>query len=107
VAARIISQPKPEYPELAGITGPQGTVRLEAIIDRDGTLKNLRVLSGPPLLDRAAVEAMAQWRYKPTLLNGEPVVEVITEIDVNFALADCEVDENITRSLSAAISTLA
>jgi protein TonB len=47
----------------------------------------LRVLTGPPLLVRAAVEAVSRWRYQPTLLNGEPV-EVITEIDVNFALTD-------------------
>jgi protein TonB len=86
-AARIIFQPRPDYPKLAQIARAQGTVRLEAIIDKDGTIKNLRVLSGPPLLVRAAVEAVTRWRYQPTLLNGEPV-EVITDIDVNFALTD-------------------
>jgi protein TonB len=58
---------------------------LQAIIGRDGSIRNLQVLSGPPLLINVAREAVQQWRYQPTLLNGEPV-EVITEIDVNFTM---------------------
>jgi protein TonB len=65
----------------------QGTVRLEAIIGTDGTIQQLKVLSGHPLLVKAAVEAVSRWRYQPTLLNGEPV-EVVTDVDVNFTLAD-------------------
>jgi protein TonB len=63
----------------------QGVVRFTAIIGRDGTIQNLTLVSGHPLLVSAAQEAVKQWRYKPTLLNGEPV-EVVTQIDVNFTL---------------------
>jgi protein TonB len=86
-AARLIYQPKPIYPRLALVTRVQGIVRLEAIIGNDGRVQNLKVLSGHPLLVNAALDAVAQWRYQPTLLNGEPV-EVQTEIDVNFVLGD-------------------
>jgi protein TonB len=86
-AAKLIFQPKPEYPPLAKMARIQGTVRLEAVISRDGTIQDLKVLSGHPLLVKAALEAVQRWRYQPTLLNGEPV-EVITEIDVNFTLAE-------------------
>ena len=61
-------------------------VRLNAIIGKDGTIQNLQVASGHPLLVPSALEAVKQWVYKPTLLNGEPV-EVITQIDVNFTLS--------------------
>lgn len=85
-AAKLILQPKPEYPPLAKMARIQGTVRLEAIISRDGTIQDLKVISGHPLLVKSALEAVQRWRYQPTLLNGEPV-EVITEIEVNFTLA--------------------
>jgi periplasmic protein TonB len=77
--------PKPDYPELAKIARIEGTVRLEALIAIDGTIKGLKVKSGQPLLVKAALEAVEHWRYQPTLLNGQPV-EVETEIDVNFSL---------------------
>ena len=86
-SAKLIFQPKPEYPPLAKMARIQGTVRLEAIISRDGTIQDLRVVSGHPLLVKAAMEAVQRWRYQPTLLNGDPV-EVVTEIDVNFTLSD-------------------
>ena len=63
----------------------QGSVILEAVIDREGRVDNLKVLTGNPLLVRAARDAVLQWRYRPTLLNGEPV-EVVTQITVNFTL---------------------
>src|SRR5579875_1698216 len=85
-AAKLIYGPSPEYPPLAKMARIQGTVRLEAIISKDGTIQDLKVLSGHPLLVKAALDAVKQWRYQPTLLNGEPV-EVVTEIDVNFTLA--------------------
>jgi protein TonB len=85
-AAKLIYGPAPIYPRLAVTARSQGTVKLEAVISADGTIRNLRVVSGPPLLVNAAVEAVRQWRYHPTLLNGI-AVEVITEIDVNFTLA--------------------
>ena len=84
-AANLIYGPKPDYPQLAKLARIQGTVRLEALISTDGIIKHLRVVSGHPLLVKAALEAVEQWRYRPTLLNGQPV-EVETEIDVNFAL---------------------
>ena len=86
-SARLIFQPKPEYPPLAKMARIQGTVRLDAIISKDGTIQDLRVLSGHPLLVKSALEAVQRWRYQPTLLNGE-AVEVATEIDVNFTLAE-------------------
>jgi protein TonB len=87
VAAKAIYQPKPVYPPLAIMAHIQGTVQLQAIIGKDGTVQQLSVLSGPTLLVKAALEAVQHWRYQPTLLNGEPV-DVLTEIDVNFKLAD-------------------
>jgi periplasmic protein TonB len=84
-AARLIYGPKPDYPQLARMARIQGTVQLEALIAADGTIKGLKVISGHPLLVKAAVEAVEQWRYQPTLLNGDPV-EVETEIDVTFSL---------------------
>lgn len=84
--AKLIYKPSPQYPPLAKMARIQGTVRLEAIIAKDGTIQDLKVLSGHPLLVKAALDAVKQWRYQPTLLNGEPV-EVITEIDVNFTLS--------------------
>lgn len=84
-SAKLIFGPKPVYPPIARTTRTQGIVRMQAIIARDGAIRNLEVLSGPPLLIAVAIEAVKRWRYQPTLLNGEPV-EVITEIDVNFTL---------------------
>lgn len=84
-AANRIYGPKPEYPQLAKLARIQGTVRLEALIATDGTIKGLQVVRGHPLLAKAALDAVERWRYRPTLLNGEPV-EVETEIDVNFSL---------------------
>ena len=84
--AMLIRQPKPVYPPLAKQARIQGVVRLNAIIGKDGTIQNLQVASGHPLLVPSALDAVKQWVYKPTLLNGEPV-EVITQIDVNFTLS--------------------
>lgn len=84
--ANLIRQPKPIYPPLAKQARIQGVVRFNAIIGKDGTIQNLQLISGHPLLVPAAEEAVKQWLYKPTLLNGEPV-EVATVIDVNFTLS--------------------
>jgi protein TonB len=87
-AANLISAPHPVYPPLAKMARQQGTVRFEATISKEGTIMDLKVLPGaPPLLVQAATEAVKQWRYKPTLLNGDPV-EVLTTIDVNFSLTN-------------------
>jgi periplasmic protein TonB len=85
-AAKLINRVQPIYPPLARQTRISGTVRLHAIIGKDGTVQQLSVESGHPLLVQSALDAVKQWRYQPTLLNGEPV-EVDTEIDVIFSLA--------------------
>ena len=77
--------PSPVYPPLAKQARIQGVVKLNAIISKEGLIEQLNVVSGHPLLIPSALEAVKRWRYKPTLLNGEPV-EVITQIDVNFTL---------------------
>ena len=84
--AKLIFGPRPEYPKLAISARVQGVVRVQATIGTDGNVRNLQVLSGPPLLVKAAVDAVSHWRYQPTLLTGVPV-EVATEIDVNFTLS--------------------
>jgi protein TonB len=84
-AARLMFGPKPPYPPMARAARVQGSVRIQAIIAADGSIRNLRVMSGPPLLVNAALAAVQQWRYQPTMLSGN-AVEVITEIDVNFTL---------------------
>jgi len=71
------------YPRIAVISGVQGEVKLHAIIARNGTIQSLNAVSGHPLLIRAAIDAVGQWRYRPYVLNGE-AVEVETIITVNF-----------------------
>jgi protein TonB len=84
--ANLVKQVKPPYPPLARQARIQGTVILEAVINRQGSVDQLRVISGHPLLVQSAMDAVRQWKYRPTLLNGEPV-EVITTITVNFNLS--------------------
>ncbi|HEY2018853.1 MAG TPA: M56 family metallopeptidase [Bryobacteraceae bacterium] len=83
---KLVSQPHPIYPPDAKAARIQGLVQLSAVIGKDGAVQQLNVLSGHPLLVPAALEAVRQWVYQPTLLNGNPV-EVITQIDVNFTLS--------------------
>jgi TonB family protein len=85
--AKLISQPRPQYPALAKQARISGAVHLAAVIGKEGDVIDLKVISGHPLLIPAALEAVKQWVYQKTLLNGEPV-EVITQIDVNFTLSD-------------------
>lgn len=84
-SAKLLAQPKPAYPPLAKAARISGVVRLQALIGRDGTIRNLQLIGGPPLLVAAALDAVRRWIYQPTLLNGEPV-EVFTEIEVHFTL---------------------
>jgi len=84
--ANLISKVIPMYPADAKEARIQGVVHLAVIIGRDGTVQNIEVVSGHPLLVQAAMDAVKQWRYKPTLLNGNPV-EVVTQVDVNFTLS--------------------
>ncbi|HEV2691198.1 MAG TPA: energy transducer TonB [Bryobacteraceae bacterium] len=85
--AKLVKQVMPVYPPMAKTAHISGTVRLLGIIGKDGTIRNLQTISGHPWLARAAVEAVSQWVYRPTLLSGEPV-EVICPIDVNFTLGN-------------------
>jgi protein TonB len=86
VAASIsIYKPIPAYPALARAARAEGTVVLEATISKSGSIENLRVVSGPAMLRQAALDAVSQWRYRPYLLNGEPVA-VETTVNVVFNL---------------------
>ena len=84
--AKLIMQSRPVYPPDAKAARIQGVVHLSAIIAKDGTVANLTVISGHPLLIPSALDAVRQWTYQTTLLNGEPV-EVVTQIDVNYTLS--------------------
>src|SRR2546427_304668 len=84
--ATLLPQVEPVYPPLAKQARIQGVVVLEAEISKEGTIDNLKVVTGHPLLIQSAIDAVKQWRYKPTLLNGEPV-PVVTTITVNFAFS--------------------
>lgn len=84
-AAKLIRQPLPIYPQIAKTAHIQGTVVLHAIIDKDGSVIEVQYVTGPPLLMRAAMDAVKQWRYQPTTLNGE-AVQVDTTISVVFTL---------------------
>jgi protein TonB len=83
--AKLINMVRPVYPPLAKQARISGTVRLHAIIAKDGSVIQLEVVQGHPLLVQSALDAVRQWRYQPTLLNGEPV-EVDTTVDVVFSL---------------------
>jgi protein TonB len=83
--ARMVRMIQPTYPAIAKQAHIQGTVVLHAIIAKDGTVQELQLMGGPPLLVKAAMDAVRQWRYQPTLLNGDPV-EVDTTISVIFSL---------------------
>jgi periplasmic protein TonB len=82
----LIKKVQPPYPPLARQARIQGNVVLQALISKDGSIENLRLISGHPMLAPAALEAVKQWRYKPYFLNGEPV-EVETQITVIFSLS--------------------
>ena len=84
--AQLIHKVQPVYPALAKSARVQGVVEFTATISKDGAIENLQLTHGHPLLVNAAREAVLQWRYKPTLLNGQPV-EVITDITVKFMLS--------------------
>jgi TonB family protein len=84
-AARIINRVHPVYPEEARNEGITGTVRLHVVLATDGTVKQVELVSGHPLLAQAAIDAVRQWRYQQTFLNGEPV-EIDTTIDMIFSL---------------------
>lgn len=82
----LIRRVQPEYPALARQARIQGTVVLRAVINREGAIQDLQVISGHPLLVQAALDAVRQWRYRPYYLNDQPV-EVETQVTVNFSLS--------------------
>jgi protein TonB len=84
-SAMLINKPNPAYPPLARQARIQGKVLMEAVISKEGVIAELTVVSGHPLLIKAAQDAVMQWRYRPTMLNGV-AVEVVTTIEVNFTL---------------------
>jgi protein TonB len=83
--ANLIELVRPVYPHLARVARVEGIVVLEAVIAKDGSVQNLRVVSGHQFLIQAAIDAVSRWRYRPTLLNDEPA-EVITTVTVTFRL---------------------
>lgn len=85
IAGLLIAPIRPEYPDIAKITHTQGTVVVDAIISRAGAIESAQVLSGPPMLRAAALEAVRQARYRPFLLNGQPT-EVQTTVTIVFRM---------------------
>ena len=85
VEGNLIYKTVPQYPAIAKAVGAQGTVVLQAMISRTGTIEGLHIISGPPMLQQAAIDAVKMWRYKPYVLNGQPV-EVETTVNVIFKL---------------------
>lgn len=84
-SSQLIHKVQPVYPSEARDQKIQGTVRLHVILSKDGSVQKTDVVSGDPILAKAAQEAVQKWRYKPTLLNGE-LVEVDTTVNVVFSL---------------------
>ena len=82
----LLHRVQPDYPARARQVRVQGAVIIAALISKEGTIENLRVLSGHPMLIPAAISAVKQWRYRPYILNGDPI-EVDTQITVNFLLS--------------------
>jgi protein TonB len=82
----LIYRVQPQYPTLARQARVQGIVLLRAVISKQGKIENVQVISGHPLLVKAAMDAVQQWRYRPYYLNSEPV-EVETQVTVNFTLS--------------------
>jgi protein TonB len=80
-----VSSIAPEYPEVARLAGIEGDVTLRIFIGRDGTIRGITPISGPPILARAAIRAVEQWRYAPVLMDGNPV-DVVTTVTLAFRL---------------------
>jgi protein TonB len=85
VEGLLLLKTAPPYPAIARATRTEGTVVLEATISKAGAIENLRAVSGPPLLRQAAVDAVKTWRYRPYLLDGQPI-DVETTVNVIFSL---------------------
>ena len=79
----MIKRVQPKYPQAALASHTGGAVLIEATVNKEGNITNVKVLNGDPILAKAALDAVRQWRYKPYYLDGEPV-EIQTQITVNF-----------------------
>jgi len=99
MADQIVTKVTPAYPPLARQARIQGTVVLKAQIGKSGDVENMQLISGNPMLAPAAIEAVKQWKYRPYLLNSEPV-EVETNVTVNFTLADKPPAEGVTGNIA-------
>ena len=86
MAQLTITKAPPQYPQEAKDARIQGAVLMRVVIDKEGNISNIQLISGHPVLAPAAIEAVKQWKYRPFLLNGEPV-EVDTQVQVSFTLA--------------------
>jgi protein TonB len=84
---KVVKLVEPKYPPVAIRARVEGVVILEAVVTEQGTVDRLKVISGPPLLVQAAVEAVQNWKYEPTILNGQPVPVILTA-KVNFSLGN-------------------
>jgi protein TonB len=85
MVGNLLLKTQPVYPPIAKAARVSGTVVLQASISKTGSIENLKVVSGPAMLQQSAIDAVRQWRYRPYLLNGEPV-EVETTVNVIFTL---------------------
>jgi protein TonB len=82
----LLSQVRPVYPQSAKDARVQGVVTLEVVIDKEGSVADLKLISGHPLLQQAAIDAVKQWKYKPTLVAGDRV-EVVSTVTVTFSFS--------------------
>ena len=87
MAGNLLTKTQPVYPAIAKAARISGTVVLQATISKTGSIENLHVVSGPAMLQQAAMDAVRTWKYKPYLLNGDPV-EVDTKINVIYSLSN-------------------
>ena len=87
MAGQLLQPIAPEYPMIARLSRAEGTVVVQAVISKSGRIESARVVSGPPVLQAAALQAVRAARYRPYLLNGLPT-EVETTISINFRLGD-------------------
>ena len=96
--AKVVTKSPPVYPPLARQAGIQGTVVLKVEINKTGDVESVQLVSGHPMLAPAAIEAVRQWKYKPYLLNGDPVA-VETNVTVNFTLSEKPPAEGVVGSV--------
>jgi len=87
MAGQLLQPIRPEYPMIARLSRTEGTVVVQAVISKSGRIESARVVSGPGVLQAAALQAVREARYRPFLLNGLPT-EVETTVSINFRLGD-------------------